>query len=123
MRSLPAREIKRRGISAVDELLKEGAVYVIKNDAPRYVILDPDLYAELVDGYKESQLAVVRESLDDIRAGRVKEVPPEEMIAELVESQHEAFLVGVKESLEDYRAGRVRSGTAEETVRELHLAD
>ena len=38
MNSIPAKEIKRRGISAVDKLLKKGPVHVIKNNRPAYVI-------------------------------------------------------------------------------------
>jgi hypothetical protein len=33
MKSIAAQDIKRRGISAVDEALKEGPVHVIKNRA------------------------------------------------------------------------------------------
>jgi len=34
MNTVPAQEIKRRGISIVDEILKDGAVHVIKNNQP-----------------------------------------------------------------------------------------
>jgi hypothetical protein len=49
MRSIPAREIKRRGISAVDEQLKQGPVYVIKNDEPKYVVLTQEQCRELLE--------------------------------------------------------------------------
>jgi len=39
MRTIAAQEIKKRGISAVDDVLKEGPVHVIKNNQPRYVVL------------------------------------------------------------------------------------
>jgi hypothetical protein len=39
MNSLTAREIKRRGMGAVDGPLGGGPVYVIKNNRPRYVVL------------------------------------------------------------------------------------
>ncbi|HLA50796.1 MAG TPA: prevent-host-death protein, partial [Thermodesulfobacteriota bacterium] len=32
MNTLSAQEIKRKGISAVDEVLKEGPVHIIKNN-------------------------------------------------------------------------------------------
>jgi PHD/YefM family antitoxin component YafN of YafNO toxin-antitoxin module len=54
MRSIPAREIKRRGISAVDEQLKDGPVYIIKNDEPSYVVLSNEQYERLI-GFGASQ--------------------------------------------------------------------
>lgn len=47
MNTIPAQEIKRRGISALDELLKQGPVHVIKNNRPRYVVMTEDEYARL----------------------------------------------------------------------------
>ena len=72
MRTIPAREIKRRGISAVDEALKRGPVHVIRNDRPTYVIMDESHYKELVEGYQEAAIARVKESLEDVKAGRVR---------------------------------------------------
>ena len=40
MRTIAAREIKRRGIGVVEEALKEGPVHIIKNDRPRFVVLE-----------------------------------------------------------------------------------
>jgi hypothetical protein len=34
MNSIPAQEIRRRGISAVDEALRQGPVHIIKNIRP-----------------------------------------------------------------------------------------
>ena len=45
MNSIPAKEIKRRGISSVDKLLKKGPVHVISNNRPAYVILSQESYA------------------------------------------------------------------------------
>ena len=39
MNVVPAQEIKRRGIAAVDEALAKGAVHIIKNNRPQYVVL------------------------------------------------------------------------------------
>lgn len=82
MRTFPAREIKRRGISAVDEALKEGPVHVIKNDEPKYVILDQEHYQELVESYQEAYVAGIRASLEDLRAGRVRRSTAQELIDE-----------------------------------------
>ncbi len=49
MNSIPALEIKQRGISAVDDLLKDGPVYVIKNNRPQYVVMSQEDYARLVE--------------------------------------------------------------------------
>jgi len=46
---IPAREIKRRGISAVDEALHRGPVHVIRRNRPSYVILSEAQYRQLTD--------------------------------------------------------------------------
>ena len=48
MNSIPAQDIKRRGISALDELLKGGPGHVIKNTRPCYVVLTEADYARIV---------------------------------------------------------------------------
>lgn len=48
--SIPASEIKRRGISVVDEALKRGPVHVVKHNRPQYVILSEEAYAKLTRG-------------------------------------------------------------------------
>lgn len=47
MNAIPAQEIKRRGISALDELLKQGPVHVSKNNRSRYVVVTEEHYAQL----------------------------------------------------------------------------
>jgi len=47
--TVTAQEIKRRGISAVDEALRRGPVHVIQRNQPRYVILSEEEYARLAD--------------------------------------------------------------------------
>lgn len=44
MNSIPASEIKRRGLAAVDEMLKSGPVHVIKHNQPQYVIQSEQAY-------------------------------------------------------------------------------
>lgn len=70
--SIPAREIKRRGISAVDEALKKGPVHVIKNDQPRYFVMDATQFQEWIEEREEGYIAHVTESLEDAKAGRVR---------------------------------------------------
>lgn len=71
MNVIPAREIKRRGISAVDEALTQGPVHIIKNNRPQYVVLTEELYAELLEVQEEMALSRIKASLEDVLAGRV----------------------------------------------------
>jgi len=70
MNSIPAQDIKRRGISAVDEALRDGPVHVIKNNRPSYVVLTEAAYAKLLESSRDAARARLRESLKDLEAGR-----------------------------------------------------
>ena len=83
MRTIAAREIKRRGIGAVDDALKEGPVHVIKNDEPKYVIMDEAQYQELANAETEAAAARLRASLEDLAAGRVRRWTAQQLIGEL----------------------------------------
>ncbi len=83
MNTIAAQDIKRRGISAVDEALKNGPVHVVKNNQPRYVVLSEKRYRELIEAEDEAYIARVRASLEDIKAGRVKRGTAEALISEL----------------------------------------
>jgi len=72
MNAIPAQEIKRRGIAAVDELIAKGDVHVIRNNQPQYVVLSEERYQELMVAEQEAYYARVRASLEDVKAGRVK---------------------------------------------------
>jgi len=72
MNSIPAQEIKRRGLAAVDDLLDEGDVHVIRNNRPQYVVLTEERYQSLISEVQEAYLARVRTSLEDVKEGRVK---------------------------------------------------
>jgi PHD/YefM family antitoxin component YafN of YafNO toxin-antitoxin module len=82
MGTIPAREIKRRGISAVDEDLKDGPVLVIQHDEPRYVVLSVEQYQELREAQEEQTLARIREAEADVAAGRVRRMAARELIDE-----------------------------------------
>jgi PHD/YefM family antitoxin component YafN of YafNO toxin-antitoxin module len=71
MNVVPAQEIKRRGIAAVDEALTQGPVHIIKNNRPQYVVLTEERYNELLEAQEEAALARIKASLEDARAGRV----------------------------------------------------
>jgi PHD/YefM family antitoxin component YafN of YafNO toxin-antitoxin module len=83
MNSIPAQEIKRRGIAAVDELIAKGDVHVIRNNRPQYVVLSEERYQELVAEANEAYQARVRTALEDVAAGRVSRGSADELIKEL----------------------------------------
>jgi PHD/YefM family antitoxin component YafN of YafNO toxin-antitoxin module len=71
MNVVPAQEIKRRGMAAVDEALAQGPVHIIKNNRPQYVVLTEERYRELIESQNEAALARIKASLEDAKAGRV----------------------------------------------------
>ena len=44
MNSIPASEVKRRGVAALEEAVKNGPVHVIKNNRPTLVVLSEEEY-------------------------------------------------------------------------------
>ena len=70
MNIVPAQEIKRRGIAAVDEALAKGPVHIVKNNRAQYVVLTEERYKELLEMQEEATLARVKASLEDVKAGR-----------------------------------------------------
>lgn len=73
MNTIPAQEIKRRGISILDDMLTKGPVHIIKNNQPQYVVLTEERYQELSAAENEAYLARVKNSLEDIKEGRTRE--------------------------------------------------
>lgn len=71
MNSIPAQEIKRRGISAVDEALRQGPVHIIKNNRPQYVVLTEERFADLLEAQANAARDSLRTSLEDLKAGRI----------------------------------------------------
>jgi len=80
VRTIAARELKRRGIGGLDGLLEQGPLYVIKNDRPRYVVLTTEQFEELIDDQHEAELARIRASAEDVKAGRTRAVSAQELI-------------------------------------------
>lgn len=83
MNTVPAQEIKRRGIAVVDELIAKGDLHIIRNNQPQYVVLSQERYEELLESQEEAAEARIRASLEDLRAGRVKRGTAEDLIREL----------------------------------------
>lgn len=48
MNTISSSEIKRRGIRAVDELMKNGPVHIIRNNIPDYVVLTEESYKMII---------------------------------------------------------------------------
>ena len=72
MKTISSQEIKRRGISAVDEDLKDGPVRVIKNNKLKYVIMDQEKYSELVSESEASYDKRLIKALDEIERGEIQ---------------------------------------------------
>jgi PHD/YefM family antitoxin component YafN of YafNO toxin-antitoxin module len=83
MNTIPAQEIKRRGITAVDELLERGPVHVISENRPKYVVMDETRYEELLEAEEDASLARIRASLEEVRVGNVQR---HDSIADLMEA-------------------------------------
>ena len=83
MNTIPAQEIKRRGIAAVDDLIESGDVHIIRNNQPQYVVVSEVRYRELIEAQNEAYVARVRASLEDVKAGRVKQGTAMDLIKEL----------------------------------------
>lgn len=71
MNLLSAQEIKRRGMSAVDEVLANGPVHMIQNNQPQYVVLSEAAYNALLDAQEEAAIARIRASLEDAAEQRI----------------------------------------------------
>ncbi len=87
MNTLAAQEIKRKGISAVDEALKEGPVHVIKNNQPRYVVLTEERYRELIEAEDEAFSERIKKSLKDVKAGRVRRFKSVDELLKAIEEE------------------------------------
>jgi len=71
MNIIPAQEIKRKGITAVDEALSQGPVHIVKNNRPQYVVLSESNYQALLEYQQEAMLARIKTSLEDVQAKRI----------------------------------------------------
>ena len=82
MHTMPAQVVKRRGMSALNEQLKSGPVWVISNNTPKYVVLFAD------DFRRMQHEAFVEECLSsdaDYQAGRVRKGTADGLMAEILD--------------------------------------
>ncbi len=80
MNAITAQEIKRRGIGAVDRALKQGAVRVLKENQPMYVVLSEADYEQMVGDLAEARL---RASEADLKSGRVSRGTAKNLMKEI----------------------------------------
>lgn len=83
MNTVPAQEIKRRGLAAIDDLIDKGAVHIIRNNRPQYVVITQERYQELLESEEEAWTVRVHESLEEYKVGKVYRGTAEELIKEL----------------------------------------
>ena len=79
MKTIPAQEIKRRGISAADALLTEGHVYVI---------LTQERYNELAELENQVYLEQLKQSLADVKADKVSKFKNVEALMKAIEQEN-----------------------------------
>ncbi len=84
MITLPAQEVKRRGIGAVDKLLAKEPVHIIKNNRPMYVVLREEEYQTMME---DLALARIEASEADVSAGRVYKGSTADLMKELDEAE------------------------------------
>jgi PHD/YefM family antitoxin component YafN of YafNO toxin-antitoxin module len=90
MNTIPAQEIKRRGIAAVDDLIETGDVHIIRNNRPQYVVLSEARYRELIEAQDAAWTERVNSSLQDLKAGRVQRFTSVRELLHAIESGDEA---------------------------------
>ena len=85
MITINASEVKKRGISIVDEILKkQKSVPVIHRSKIKYVILEKTVYDAISNDLEESVLERVTRSEKDYHSGNYTEGSPDELIADLL---------------------------------------
>ena len=83
MVAIPAQEIKRRGIGAMDADLSAGPVYVIRNNTPRYVVMFADAFKEMEESLTAARVAAAEA---EFKTGRLTRGSADDLMAELAES-------------------------------------
>jgi len=81
--TIPAQEIKRRGMSVMNEKLASGPVWVISNNTPKYVVLFADDFRRM---RHEAFVAETLQSKAEYRAGLGKRTTAKELMAKVMNS-------------------------------------
>lgn len=75
--TMPAQEIKRRGMSVLNESLAQGPVWVISNNVPKYVVMFADDFKRL---RHEAFVRECQQSEEEYKAGLAKSVTVDELM-------------------------------------------
>ena len=86
MITMPAQDVKRRGIGAMDELLAHEPVHIVKNNRPMYVVLREEDYQTMLE---DLALARIEASEADVSASRVRKGSVADLMKELDEAEME----------------------------------
>lgn len=65
MHTIPASEVKRRGVAVLEENLKNGPVHIIKNNRPTCVVISEEDYAALLHKAHSSEIDSLWKLLDN----------------------------------------------------------
>lgn len=84
--TMPAQEIKRRGMSALNADLKSGPVYVISGNRPKYVVLFADDFRRMVH---EAFVEKCHQAEADILAGRCQRGSVDDLMADIMAADEE----------------------------------
>jgi len=85
MITINASEVKKRGISIVDEILKkQKSVPVIHRSKIKYVILEKNVYDAISSDLEESVLERVTRSEKDYRSAKYTEGNAEDLISDII---------------------------------------
>ena len=83
MVTMPAQEIKRRGIGAMDADLAAGPVYIIRNNSPRYVVMLADAFQEMEANLTAARVAAAEA---EYNAGHFTRGTADDLMSELAEA-------------------------------------
>jgi PHD/YefM family antitoxin component YafN of YafNO toxin-antitoxin module len=86
MNAIPAQEIKRRGLAAVDDVIDKGDVHVIRNNQPQYVVMSEERYQGLIAAEQEAYCGRVKESLKEVKAGKVRKFKNADQLLKAIET-------------------------------------
>lgn len=82
MSLISVQDVKRRGMSVVDDALKEGPVHLVKSNRAEYVVMSEQDYQELMTDLADARLAA---SEKDLASGRVQRGDASELMSELLD--------------------------------------
>jgi len=83
MQTISALEVKRRGISVVDEWIESEPVHIIKNNRPQYVVMSEAQFREMQAELDEMWELRIQASLEEMKAGRVEQGSAAQLMREI----------------------------------------